>query len=117
MGVNVYDPAAGGAGAWAASAGSQDFSLSASGIVVTGVSGKSIKVYGVVLVVSAATAINFRDGSSTDLEGAQNYAANGGRTETVNPPAFLFATTPGQSLELVNSGGGVAAGRVSYWTE
>lgn len=93
------------------------FSLTATGTVVSAVTGKRIKVYAVKLVVSAAISVNWRDGASTNLEGAQALAANGGYTESVNPPAFLFATTPGNSLDLVISGSGTAAGRVSYWDD
>ena len=93
------------------------FSLAATGAVVAAVSGKRIKVYAVRLVVSAAVSVNFRDGASTALEGAQPLAANGGFAESVNPPAFLFATTAGNALDLVISGAGTVSGRVSYWDE
>lgn len=93
------------------------FSLSATGTVVAAVASKRLKVYAVKLVVSAALSVNFRDGGSTNLEGAQSLALNGGFVESVNPPAFLFATTAGNSLDLVISGVGTAAGRVSYWDD
>lgn len=93
------------------------FSLSASGTVVSAVSGKRIKVYAVKLVVSAGLNVNFRDGASTNLEGSMALAANGGFVEFVNPPNFLFATTAGNSLDLVVSGTGTVAGRVSYWDD
>ena len=93
------------------------FSLSATGTVVTGVSGKRIKVYAVKLVAAANLNVNFRDGASTNLEGSMALAANGGFVEFVNPPNFLFATAVGNSLDLVVSGTGAAAGRVSYWDD
>ena len=96
---------------------SASFSLSATGTVITAVATKRLKVYAIKLVVSAAISVNFRDGASTGLEGAQAIAANGGYIESVNPPAFLFGTTAGNSLDLVISGTGTAAGRVSYWDD
>ena len=93
------------------------FSLSATGTAVSAVSGKKLKVYAVKLVVSAAISVNFRDGTSSNIEGAQAIAANSGYIETINPPAFLFATTAGSSLDLVISGSGTAAGRISYWDD
>lgn len=96
---------------------SASFSLSSTGSVVTAVTSKRIKVYAVKLVCSAAISVNFRSGASTSLEGAQAIAANGGYVEAVNPPAFLFGTTAGESLDLVISGTGTAAGRVSYWDD
>ena len=93
------------------------FSLTATGTVVTAISGLRIRVYAVKLVASAAISVNFRDGGATNLEGAQSLASNGGFVETINPPAFLFQTTAGNSLDLVISGAGTAAGRVSYFAE
>src|SRR5581483_5692843 len=69
------------------------FSLSVTGTVVNAVVGRRIKVFAVKLVVSAAASVNFRDGTASNLEGAQPYAANAGYVETVTPPAFLFATS------------------------
>lgn len=96
---------------------STSVSLSATGTAISAVTGKKLKVYAVKLVVSAAISVNWRDGASTGLEGAQALAANGGYVESVNPPAFLFATSAGNSLDLDISGTGTAAGRVSYWDD
>lgn len=89
------------------------FSLSVTGTVVSAVASKRLKVYAVKLFVSTALTINFRDGASTNLEGGQLVPT--GFVETVKPPEFLFATTAGNSLDLVIVGVGTAAGRVSYW--
>lgn len=93
------------------------FSLTATGTVVSAITGLRIRVYAVKLVASAAISVNFRDGGATNLEGAQALAINGGFVENINPPAFLFQTTAGNSLDLVISGVGTAAGRVSYFAE
>lgn len=93
------------------------FSLTATGTVVAAVAGKRIRVYAIKLVVSAAISVNWRDGGVTNLEGAQALAANGGYVEGVNPPTFILQTTAGNSLDLVISGAGTAAGRVNYWDD
>lgn len=95
----------------------QSFSLSATGTVISAVASKRLKIYAIKLNCSAALTVNWRDGATTALEGAQAYAANGGYTESVQPPAFLLATTAGNSLDLVISGTGTAAGRVTYWDD
>jgi hypothetical protein len=96
---------------------SASFSLTATGTVVAAVGGKRIKVYAVKCVVNAAMTVNWRDGASTAIEGAQALALNGGYSESVQPPAFLFGTTAGNTLDLVLVGVGTAAGRVSYWDD
>ncbi len=96
---------------------SASFSLSSTGTAISAVAGKKIKVYAVKLIVSAALSVNWRDGASPDLEGAQAINTNGGYVETVQPPAYLFSTTAGNALDLVITGTGTAAGRVSYWTD
>ena len=90
-------------------------SLSATGTVVPAVASQRIKVYAAKLVCGAALTVNWRDGASLNLEGGQAYAINGGSVEAVNPPAFLFQTTAGNSLDLVITGVGSVGGRVSYW--
>jgi hypothetical protein len=90
------------------------FLLSTAGTVVAAITGRRIKVYAVSLCANGACQVNWRDGTTTQLEGAQSLATNGGYEQVIDPPSFLFATTPGNSLDLVVSGG-VAAGRVSYW--
>ena len=96
---------------------SASINLSATGTVIAAVPGKRIKVFAVKLIVSAALSISFRDGASTDIEGAQPYAANAGYVENMNPPAFLFGTTAGNGLDLVITGTGTVTGRVSYWDD
>ena len=113
-------------GAWSVAAGgagktlkSAPFSLTATGTVVSAVASKRLKVYAVKLAAASALGITvaFRDGASTPLEGAHTITNGGSLTETVDPPAFLFATSAGNSLDLVMTGIGTAAGRVSYWDD
>jgi hypothetical protein len=91
--------------------------LSSTGTIIAAVASKRIKVYAIKLVADAALSVSFRDGASTALEGAQALAANGGYVENVNPPAFLFGSAAGNSLDLVITGSGNVRGRVSYWDD
>ena len=92
-------------------------SVTASGVVIPAVTGKTLKVFAVKLVCSAAVAINFNDGGASPLEGSQSFSANGGVVEFVTPPAFLFQTTVGNSLNIDIVGAGTVSGRISYWEE
>jgi hypothetical protein len=89
--------------------------LTSTGTVITAVAAKRLKVYSVLLGVSANQTVNWRDGGSTALDGPMAIAANGGYALACSYPTFLFATTAGNSLDLVISGAGTVAGRVSYW--
>ena len=93
------------------------FSVTATGTIIAAVANKKLCVYALVMNHSAAITTNLRDGGASNLEGAMSFAANGGRVENVNPPAYLFRTTAGNSLDLVQSGAGTVAGRLSYWEE
>jgi hypothetical protein len=76
---------------------------------------KKIVVHGLKLNVDAALTVNFTDGSGgTAIEGTQDYAANGGFTESVTPPEFLFECSAGADLELTISGTGTVAGTIRY---
>lgn len=93
------------------------FSITATGTLIAAVAGKRLRVYALSYISGGIASVNFRDGASTALEGVFAHAANSGRVENVNPPAFLFATTAGNSLDMVYSGAGTVAGRISYWEE
>lgn len=96
---------------------SAKFSLTATGSVVAAVASKRIKVYAYKLVVSAAVAVKWRSGASTDLEDLQPLALSGGEAESIMPPAFLFGTVAGESLDMVISGIGTVSGRISYFDD
>lgn len=96
---------------------SASFSITATGTLISGVAGKALRVYALAYISGGVASVNFRDGGTTNLEGAFAHAANSGRVENVNPPAFLFKTSAGNSLDMVYSGAGTVAGRVSYWEE
>lgn len=93
------------------------FDISATGTVIPTVSGRRIKVYAIKLTTDAPVSVAFRDGASTLLEGMQDYLANSGYIDNIQPPAFLMATSAGNSLDLVVSGTGNVSGRISYWSD
>ena len=93
--------------------------ISATGPVIDAVNGKRIKVFSILIIVSAPITINFRDGASTALEGAQPYTANAGYTRDISPinGDFIIATSAGNSLDIVISGVGTVTGGISYWDD
>lgn len=93
------------------------FDLSATGVVVPAVTGRRIKVYAIKLTTDAPLSVGFRDGASTLLEGMQDYLANSGYIDNIQPPAFLMATSAGEALQLAITGTGNVSGRVSYWSD
>jgi hypothetical protein len=93
----------------------KDFAIAATGTIIAAVTGKCIKVCGVKLVLSLAGTVAFRDGGATALEGSMSLAANAGFVEDMDPPDYLLKTTAGNSLDLIVTGGGTAAGRITYW--
>ena len=90
--------------------------LSANAIVPT-VSGKKIKVYAIVLVVSAAVNCKWQS-ATNDLSGDMNFGGKGeGYAQAVQPPAFLFATNVGEALNLNLSAGVAVDGIIAYWDD
>jgi len=85
--------------------------------IVASVSGKKIKVYAVVLVVSAAVNCKWQSASS-DLTGDMNFGGKGeGYAQAVEPPAFLMATNAGEALNLNLSAAVAVDGIVAYWDD
>jgi hypothetical protein len=93
------------------------FDVSASGVVIPAVSGRRIKVYAIKLITDAPVSVAFRDGATDLLEGMQDYLANAGYIDNIQPPAFLFATSAGNALHLAITGAGNVSGRISYWSD
>jgi hypothetical protein len=91
------------------------YTKAATGTVIAAVTGKRIYVYSLKQIVDAALSTKWRSGGATDLEENQAIVSGGGYVEAVTPPAWLFRTVSGESLDLVITGTGNAAGRLSYW--
>lgn len=85
-------------------------------IVAAAGAGKKIRVFAVKLVAGGAVSTTWQT-AATALEGAVPHAANGGYTESVDPPAFLFETAANEALNLLSSGAVQVSGRVSYWIQ
>lgn len=64
--------------------------------------GKRVRVYGYVLVATAAGTLRFEDTDGTDRSGSMAFAANGGASAT---PGSLphFSTAAGTGLQIVTS--------------
>lgn len=109
----TWDPFGG--GSMAVTCKTAMFEIAATATVVAAVPGKRIKVAAVKLITDGDTGVYWRSSTTTPLEGQQVLAPNGGYTESLPPPNFLFATAQGESLDLNISGYGTVAGRVTYW--
>jgi len=95
---------------------SKSFTLIKTGTIVPGVKDKRIRVYSYVKSFTNTINSNFRSGAKDALEGYIKGQSGSTVTESVTPPAFLFETGIGESLDLTVSASGVN-GRVSYWEE
>lgn len=94
---------------------SASFEVSINTAIIAATAGKSVRVYAVKLVAASASDVKWETSTGTDIEGTQSFPLNGGYTEAVDPPAYLFSTPSGQGLSLVTNA--AVAGRVSYWLE
>ena len=89
-------------------------SLSASGDLVTAVSGRKIRVVGYMLICDAAMTAKFQSGASTDLTGAVSIGANLGISYGGGVYAPAFETASGEKLNLVLTGTGNCRGHLVY---
>ena len=87
------------------------------GTIISAVGGRRIKVYSLRFLVTADLTVALRSGSSTLLEGAQDFAARTGVAESVDPPAILYQTALGESLDVVITGTGSVRGVLRYWDD
>jgi hypothetical protein len=95
---------------------SVSFDLAATGTIVTGIAGQMIRVYAIKLAATAELTCYFQDGLLNPIEGGILLSEKAGYVESVDPPAYLFSTSAGESLVLEMDKGNVT-GRVSYWLE
>lgn len=94
-----------------------DHGSSGNNEIVAAVTGKKIKVYTIVLVVSNAVNCKWCS-ATTDLTGAMNFSSQGeGYAHAVQPPAFLLATAAGEALNLNLSAAVAVDGYVAYWDD
>lgn len=80
-----------------------NFSNTGDNTVVAGVSGQTIRVWRLFFVVSAATNITIKDGSSTSLTGAMNMLANGSAFWDLQGDPW-FVTASGNGFVINQSG-------------
>lgn len=85
--------------------------------IVAAVTGKKIKVYSVVLVVTGAVTCEWSS-AANKLSGCMSFAANGdGYAAAVNPPAFLMETVAGEALNLYLGAAVAVDGMIAYWDD
>lgn len=90
-----------------------DFSTTGNNTVVSGVANKTVRVFRIFFVCSAATNITIKDGSDTALTGAMSMSANGGFTLDAIGEAW-FRTSAGNAFVIHQSGTAQISGRVYY---
>jgi len=80
--------------------------------IVAAVTGKKIRVLQYALVVSAATTVIWKSGT-TPITGDMPFAANGGISSPFSPSG-LFETSAGEALVLNLSAGNPVSGHLVY---
>ena len=81
--------------------------------VVSGVSGQTIRVFRLLLVVSGATDITFKDSTPTSLSGAMPIAANGGIALDFNGDPW-YTTAAGKGFIITSSAATQVSGSLWY---
>lgn len=89
-----------------------DFSGTGDNTLVSAVAGRSVRVYHLILVVSADTSLTFKRGS-TALTGAMAMLANGSIVLDFQEQPW-FETADGEALVLSQSGTAQVSGQVGY---
>lgn len=90
-----------------------DFSASGDNTVIAGVVNKTIRVFRMFFVCSAATSITIKNGAGTNLTGAMAMSANGGFTLDFQNEAW-FHTSASNAFILNQTGTAQVSGRVYY---
>ena len=82
--------------------------------LVTGVSGKKVKVYSYAVVASGAGTVQFKSNGGSAITGAMSFAANGGISCASGSDPW-FATSLSAGLDIVTSG--AVEGHITYVIE
>ena len=91
------------------------FVVTGDNVIVPAVAGKLITVIGLVLSVSAATNLTFKDGASNLLSGAMSLAVGIPLVLPVDPTVDWYSTSSGSTSLIVNqSGTAQVSGTVFY---
>ncbi len=84
--------------------------------IVAAVPGKIIRIISAYLVVGGAVGINWQSHTTTsDADGVQDFAQNGGIVLPFNPIGW-FDTVAGEALDIVTSTGVQVGGNLTYAT-
>ena len=98
--------------------GKAPINVSSSGAttIVAAVSGKTIRILSLYLVVGGAVNLNWQSHLTTsDADGTQDFAANGGIVLPFNPAGW-FDTVQGEALDINTSNGSQVGGNLTYAT-
>lgn len=91
------------------------FSNTGDNTVVAAVAGKSVRVFRIFFVCSAATNVTIKDGAGTNLTGAMSMGANGGFTlDYMDGSEPWFFTSSGNAFIINQSGTAQISGTVFY---
>ena len=94
-----------------------DHATSGPNEIVAAIEGKRIKVYAVVLVVTAVVNCQWKSATNI-LSGDMNFGGKGeGYAQAIQPLAFLFATNAGEALILNLSDAVAVDGMIAYWDD
>lgn len=93
-----------------------DISTLGDATIVPAVTGRRIKVCAYVVIAKGTVDLTWKSGT-TALSGPLPLAASTGAAPSVQPPAYLLATSPGESLILGVAGATPTqvSGHLSYW--
>ena len=84
--------------------------------IVAAVPGKTIRIISAYLVVGGAVNINWQSHTTTsDADGVQDFAQNGGIVLPFNPIGW-FDTVQGEALDINTSNGAQVGGNLTYAT-
>lgn len=89
-----------------------DFSNTGDNTVISAVAGKTIRIFRIFFVCSAATEITIKNGT-TALTGAMSMGQNGGFTLDYQAEAW-FTATAGNAFVISQSGTAQISGRIYY---
>ena len=89
------------------------FNSTGDNVIVAAVAGKTVRVFRIFFVTSAATNITIKDGAGTSLTGAMSMGANGGFTLDLQGEAWFF-TSVGNAFIINQSGTAQVSGAVYY---
>lgn len=89
------------------------FTLAGGNVLVSGVAGKKIYVYGLTIVFGSATTVIFKDGPTTNLTGTMTMTASGAMVfDPIN--ICRWQTSAGKDFICTTGSNSIAGGTIYY---